>query len=70
MLFGVGTCVAGASWHYGIWSIRIGRRMLMLKAPWNEPLFSERYGFNKTLLACRDWRLLWRSPGHKLEAAE
>lgn len=33
-----------ASRTHGIWWIRLGRYLFSIKAPRNEPLFSERYG--------------------------
>lgn len=36
-----------ASWRSGVWWLGIGRWRLFLRAPWNEPLFSEVYGFTK-----------------------
>ena len=77
MLFSWRRFGVGASWDIGCWFVRYGSRVIMMKAPWDLPLFSEQYGFNKTLVSCRGWRLLWRLPAygrdqlwHKLEAAE
>ncbi len=47
------------STEWGVWWVGFGRWRLMLKAPWNEPLFSERYGFKKKIPLLRGWRLLW-----------
>lgn len=35
-----------------------GRSWVMVKPPWNRPLFSEREGKVKTVLKWRGWRLL------------
>jgi hypothetical protein len=43
------------TWWVGIWRFRI-----ILRAPWNEPLFSERYGHTKTLKVGRGWRVAVR----------
>lgn len=46
------------SHEYGTWWIGLGRWRLMLKAPWNAPLFSERHGYRRPILRFRGWRLL------------
>jgi hypothetical protein len=52
----------GASYDIGVWFIRYRKYVIALRAPWDEPLFSERYGCQKTLASFRRWRLLWRVP--------
>ena len=47
-----------ASYEYGVWWLGILRWRIMLKAPWNEPLFSERYGYRRVILKYRGWRVL------------
>lgn len=49
----------GGSLEWGVWSIRVCNHVVQLKAPHNRPLFSERYGYKKTLLTVRGWRLLY-----------
>lgn len=44
----------------GLAGLRIGHRYFKLKAPWNRPLFSERYGYERTLWRLGGWRLLRR----------
>lgn len=51
----------GGSWEYGSWFIRLPFGILLLKAPWNEPLFSERYGHVRVLARVCGWRLIARS---------
>lgn len=50
--------------HYGYWAthcggLRWGRFTLEYKAPASPPLFSERYGYVKTLLSFKGYRLLY-----------
>lgn len=33
------------SYEFGIWSIRFGKFLIGIKAPWNRQLFSERNGY-------------------------
>lgn len=40
----------------GFWAIRLGKGVLRLKAPWDEPLFSEREGYRPPLLKYKGWR--------------
>lgn len=47
--------------EHGIWWVGVGRARIILKAPWNRPLFSERYGFVKRLPLGFGWRLLFRT---------
>lgn len=47
---------------HGIWWIRIPLGVAALKAPWNAPLFSERYGFKRRLPLGFGWRLLFFRP--------
>lgn len=41
------------------------RGVLLLKAPRNIVLFSEQYGYTKTLVRFFAWRLLWRQESAK-----
>lgn len=34
-----------ANWTSGIWWLRLRRCLFVIKARWNDPLFSERYGY-------------------------
>lgn len=45
----------------GIAWFRINGYGLMFKAPWNEPLFSERYGLRK-FIGIRGWRVAVLAP--------
>lgn len=53
-------------WHYddfgtcGVAWLGIFRFRVFLRAPWNEPLFSERYGFTTTFRLGRGWRIQFR----------
>lgn len=49
----------GGSWKYGVWTVRIKQSSLQLKAPWNSPLFSERYGLKTWIIRFRGWRLIF-----------
>lgn len=49
-------CCRGSA-KYGIWWLGLYRWRLMLKASWNEPLFSERYGGRFTIHLPSGWRL-------------
>lgn len=51
----------GGSWKFGEWSFRYKKFILQLKAPWNTPLFSERYGYSKPVFKLGEWRLLHRN---------
>jgi len=42
--------------EYGIAWFRVRGYGLMIKAPWNEPLFSERYGYRK-FVGLFGWRV-------------
>jgi hypothetical protein len=46
----------GENW-IGSWWVGLWRWRLILKAPWSEPLFSERYGHTWTLRLGFGWRL-------------
>lgn len=52
-------CWAG-SWERGVWWVGFGRARVILRAAWNEPLFSERYGFTNTWRIAKGWRLQTR----------
>jgi hypothetical protein len=54
--FGFPFAWAGSS-RWGTWWIGVGRWRLIIKAPWNEPLFSERYGFIFTVCVGFGWRV-------------
>ncbi len=41
---------------YGIWWFRILGYGLIMRAPWNKPLFSERYGYRK-VIKFKNWRI-------------
>lgn len=41
----------------GSWGFRIMGYGLLLKAPWNAQLFSERYGYRKTVNLGFGWRI-------------
>jgi hypothetical protein len=43
------------TWWFGIWRWR-----MIVKAPWNAPLFSERYGHTTTLRLGFGWRVTFR----------
>lgn len=45
-----------ASSEFGTWWLGIWRWRLIVRAPFNEPLFSERYGYTKTL-RIGGWRI-------------
>ena len=49
-------CWAGSS-EWGTWWFGLGRWRLILKAPWNEPLFSERYGYCTYIRLGAGWRI-------------
>lgn len=53
-------CWAVGNNYIGSWWIGLGRSRLILKAPWNGPLFSERYGLTKTFKIGGGWRLQFR----------
>lgn len=44
----------------GLFGLRAGHYIYRLKAPWNRPLFSERYGLDPVLFRAFGWRLLRR----------
>ena len=46
------------SWKYGTFGLRIGQVWVCLKAHWNAPLFSERYGYRKPVVKIGGWRLI------------
>lgn len=46
-----------ASYESGTWWLGIGRWRLILRAPWNALLFSERYGHTWTLKLGFGWRV-------------
>lgn len=45
---------------YGIWWIGLMRWRLIVKAPWNKPLFSERYGYAWHMRLPFGWRVASR----------
>jgi hypothetical protein len=45
----------------GTWWVGIGRWRAIIKAPWNEPLFSERYGLTTTYRLGFGWRAQFRA---------
>jgi hypothetical protein len=53
-------------WHYddfrtwGVAWLGILRFRAILKAPWNKPLFSERYGMTTTFRLGGGWRIQFR----------
>lgn len=49
----------------GTWWLGIGPLRLIIRAPWNAPLFSERYGHTKTLKIGGGWRLQGRRLTHE-----
>lgn len=51
-----------ASWEHGLWGVRFTeKRYYQLKAPWNEPLFSERNGYVQHKIPLGfGWRILIR----------
>lgn len=46
---------------YGQWWLRVFGRVITLKAPWCEPLFSERFGIDKPFRLGFGWRLLYEN---------
>jgi len=46
-----------ANKDFGVWWLGIGRWRLILRAPWDEPLFSECYGHASTLPLGFGWRI-------------
>ena len=48
------------SWEWGTWWLGVWRWRFIVKAPWNEPLFSERYGFTWTMPIGFGWRIQFR----------
>lgn len=44
------------STEYGVWWVGCGRGRFQIKAPWNEPLFSERYGHARFIRLGGGWR--------------
>lgn len=46
--------------EFGTWWLGLGPVRLILRAPWNEPLFSERYGHTKTIKIGGGWRVQGR----------
>jgi hypothetical protein len=49
-----------SSREWGTWWLGIGRSRMIVKAPWNAPLFSERYGHTKTFKIGGGWRVQFR----------
>lgn len=43
------------SWKTGAWRVK----RLVLRAPWQRPLFSERYRYEHRLLLGFGWRITW-----------
>lgn len=46
----------------GMWWLRLGSVVLVLRSPRNRPLFSERNGYDPPALSWRGWRLHVRGP--------
>jgi hypothetical protein len=55
IFWGLLSWAGSAEW--GTWWLGIWRWRLLVKAPWNEPVFSERYGYTKTLRIGGGWRV-------------
>jgi len=49
-----------ASWTYGLWMVRMFGYFIRLRAPWNEPLFSERNGYDPVIPLGFGWRITIR----------
>lgn len=49
--------------RYGLAFIRIRGKFYRLKAPWCEPLFSERYGYDPIIKLGFGWRITIRKAG-------
>lgn len=58
VLWGLVCWSVSAGW--GTWWLGVWRWRLILKAPWNAPLFSERYGYTRKLPLGFGWRVLFR----------
>jgi hypothetical protein len=56
-------CWAGST-EWGTWWLGIWRWRMILKAPWNEPLFSERYGHATFVRLGFGWRVRFRLAPH------
>lgn len=57
-IFGLPFGWAGSK-RSGVWWVGVWRWRLIVRAPWNEPLFSERYGLTK-YLRLFGWRITSR----------
>lgn len=55
--------------HWGGVYWRWGGYWWKIKAPWDRPLFSERYGHTPTLARFLGWRLLKENPRDHLSAS-
>ncbi len=55
-----------ASWSRGVISTRILWRHLLIKAPWHDPLWSERSGARKPVWSWRGWRVFHSAPPQEL----
>lgn len=54
--YNAGCC---ASFEHGIWWLRVGRLVFILRASWKDPLFSERYGYDRFRIPLGGgWRFL------------
>lgn len=54
-------CCYGSILH-GVWWFRLFGSGLLLRAPWDSPLFSERYGYQKPKMKFKGWRLFTIHP--------
>jgi len=55
-----------AAWKSGVWWVRSQRSLLILRASWNDPLFSERYGYYAFRLPLGfGWRLILKRYRHQ-----
>lgn len=61
ILFGRALVLGWAgSYSWGTWWVGAGRFRLILKAPWNAPMFSERYGYTRYMPLGFGWRVTAR----------
>jgi len=44
----------------GFFTLRLGRAWFLLRAPWDPPLFSERYGYLRPRIKLGGWRFFSR----------
>lgn len=49
------------SWALGVLCVRIGQRAFFLRAPWDEPLFSERNRLDSRIPLGFGWRITVRA---------